>query len=61
MAKRDIEKRPLQPSGGKNYRGELLFGSDPLTPREVRAKVRQALKRGQEPEPKYREGKSWRD
>lgn len=50
-----------QPAGGRNQQGELLFGSDPLTSREVRSKVRQALHRGQEPEPKYRDGKSWRD
>jgi len=50
-----------QPAGGKNAQGQLLFGSDKLSERQVRQRVRAALHCRQEPEPKYRDGKSWRD
>lgn len=49
------------PAGGANSQGKLLFGSDPVEHRVVRRRVKEALRRGLEPVPKYREGKSWRD
>lgn len=61
MSSRKTQPGDQQPAGGRNQQGELLFGSGQLTAREMRRKVRQALQRGLEPEPKYSDGKSWRD
>lgn len=39
----------------------ITFGSDILPHRNIRRRVKALLRRGIEPEPKYRTGKYWTD
>lgn len=61
-------RRQMPPSGivrrkfnGKPMKGWFMFGSDPLPHRQVRRIEKRLLAQGIEPEPKYREGKTYRD
>ncbi|MGN6724132.1 MAG: hypothetical protein ACTHJM_16110 [Marmoricola sp.] len=42
-------------------RPHVFHGSDWLSSRELRRRVRQLLRRGIEPEPRYATGKFWTD
>lgn len=39
----------------------IRYGSEPYTHRHVRRLARRLLRRGVEPEPRYRTGKFWND